>query len=107
MEQIRATERQTSGVTYEGSHMRGAPVGWTWGEGVEDALRGLDESEESALVVLKLDIKGETLLLDSTSNPSADELGSKLPQNEPCYAFFAWPHSFVSPPRRDIGERGL
>lgn len=46
-----------------------------------------------------IDSKAESLEVKSTGNPTADELGAALPRDEPCYAFFAWPHSS----RRDIG----
>ncbi|KAF8919315.1 hypothetical protein CPB85DRAFT_1278538 [Mucidula mucida] len=98
MATVRAAERKAGGVTYEASHVRSTPS-WKWDDGVEEALKELDEGEGTGLVVLTVDSKAEGLLIKSTGSPSADELGAALPQDEPCYAFFAWPHT---PGQRDI-----
>lgn len=52
MATVRAAERSAGGVTYEASHVRSTPVGWKWADGVESALKELDEGEDTGLVVL-------------------------------------------------------
>ena len=53
MENVRAAERQAGGANYaSASHVHSTPMGWKWADGVEDALRNLDSSEGSGLVVL-------------------------------------------------------
>ncbi len=51
MATVRAAERKAGGVTYEASHVRSTPS-WKWDDGVEEALKELDEGEGTGLVVL-------------------------------------------------------
>ncbi|KAJ9096368.1 hypothetical protein QFC21_005189 [Naganishia friedmannii] len=72
-----------------------------WGQGVEEALKGLLEGgKEGNVVVLSIDAKSETIII-SPSSPSGsackpEELATRLPGKEPSYAFYAWPSSSTS-----------
>lgn len=117
---VRAAE---SGGAYEGSRVRtnhiGTGVGLHWTEEVETAVKDLGGGNGSVILVIvsphgscwewptenpmqKIDTKTETLVLDFVKEITIDSLGASLPPSEPCYAFFAWPHSHTSPPRREI-----
>ncbi|RDB21542.1 Twinfilin [Hypsizygus marmoreus] len=103
MADVRAAE---SGGAYEGSRTRashiGTGVGLHWSQNVDDAVKQLGQGETSALVIINIDTKTETLVVGSASEITVDQLGSSLPPSEPCYAFFAWPHTHASLPRREI-----
>ncbi|KAF8078071.1 hypothetical protein FPV67DRAFT_1463996 [Lyophyllum atratum] len=103
MADVRAAE---SGSTYEGSRTRashlGTGVGLHWSQDLEEAVRQLGKSEGSAVVVIEIDRATETLVIKATSDANVETFASALPQSQPCYALFAWPHAYTSPPRRDI-----
>ncbi|KAJ3799410.1 hypothetical protein GGU11DRAFT_870729 [Lentinula aff. detonsa] len=105
MEDIRLAELSYA-PTYEGSRARtsivGTGVGLNWTTNVENAVTELGQEEGSGIVILTIDPAAETLLLSSKSPVTIDTLKSSLPSSEPCYAFFAWPHSHSDPPRREI-----
>jgi len=105
MADIMAAERENGGGAYDGSRSRqnhlGAGVGLNWSPDVEDAVKELITGEGSRLVVINIDAM-ETLQLTSAADVSVDELSTALPSSEPSYAFFAWPHTHTSPPRREI-----
>jgi len=106
MEAVKAAERQAGGGGYDGSRSRqshiGTGVGLNWTEDVENAVRELGSGDGSALVIISINPSSETLLLSTVTECSVEELGAALPASEPSYAFFAWPHSITSPPRREI-----
>ncbi|KAI0780732.1 actin depolymerizing protein [Trametes elegans] len=106
MEEVKAAEREAGGRTYEGSRARqnhvGQGVGLKWSDEAEDAIKQLGTSEGSHLVVLSIDPATETLLLSSTQETDVSSLGSSIPPSDPSYAFFAWPQSITTPPRREI-----
>ncbi|KAJ6547039.1 hypothetical protein B0H19DRAFT_1163633 [Mycena capillaripes] len=104
MADVRAAERQAGGLSvYQGSRARASPIGKTigmpWATELEDAVKGLSEGDDSALVVATIDMTSETLVLHSTSQTAANDVGASLPPDGACYAFFAWKHA---PSRRDI-----
>ncbi|KAG5646698.1 hypothetical protein DXG03_002688 [Asterophora parasitica] len=103
---VRAAE---SGNGYEGSRARASHlrtgVGYSWAQDLRDALVQLGQAEGGALLVLGVDSTSgaETLTLKSSnSETTVDTLGSALPPAQPCYALFAWPHTYFSPPKREI-----
>ncbi|KDQ60680.1 hypothetical protein JAAARDRAFT_31659 [Jaapia argillacea MUCL 33604] len=105
MEEVKKAEREAD--VYRGSSVRTGhselgKLGFEWGEGVEAALKGLGEGDGTGLVVLSVDTTKESLVLKSSQECTISQLGSALPPSEPCYAFLAWPHSYTSPPRREI-----
>ncbi|KZT11309.1 actin depolymerizing protein [Laetiporus sulphureus 93-53] len=106
MEAVKAAEREAGAGGYEGSRARqnhiGQGVGLKWHEEAENAVRELGLGDGSALVLTSIDPTTETLLLSSSAERSIDGLSSAIPPSEPSYAFFAWPHSITSPPRREI-----
>ncbi|KAI9057859.1 actin depolymerizing protein [Trametes sanguinea] len=106
MEAVKAAEREAGGRSYEGSRARqnhvGQGVGLKWSNEAEDAIKDMGAADDSRLVVLSIDPATETLLLSSTQEIEVSALGSALPASDPAYAFFAWPHSITSPPRREI-----
>ncbi|GLB35071.1 putative actin depolymerizing protein [Lyophyllum shimeji] len=103
MADVRAAE---SGSTYEGSRARanhlGTGVGLHWSQDLEEAVRRLGHGDGCEVVVIGIDRASETLVINSTSEASVETIGSSLPPFQPCYAFLAWPHSYTSPPRREI-----
>ncbi|KAF9457234.1 hypothetical protein BDZ94DRAFT_1326422 [Collybia nuda] len=103
MAEIRAAE---SGNAYGGSRARvnhiGTGVGLVWSREVEDAVRDLGAGSGCAVVVVKIDSNSEMLTLAFASEITIESLGPSLPVSEPCYAFFAWPHTHTSPSRREI-----
>ncbi|CDO72895.1 hypothetical protein BN946_scf185002.g80 [Trametes cinnabarina] len=106
MEAVKAAEREAGGRSYEGSrarqnHVRQG-VGLKWSNEAQDAIKDLGAAEDSRLVVLSIDPATETLLLSSTQEIDVSGLGNAIPATDPSYAFFAWPHSLTSPPRREI-----
>ncbi|KAH8106779.1 actin depolymerizing protein [Cristinia sonorae] len=107
MAAVKAAEREAGGLHYEGSQARRNPLGSTamgfkWEEKAEEALKDLASSEEGHLVVLSLDSQETVVLQNVVSGCAADTVGSSLPPSNPCYAFFSWPQSITSPPRRII-----
>ncbi|KAJ3905364.1 hypothetical protein F5879DRAFT_950964 [Lentinula edodes] len=105
MEDIRLAERSNA-PSYEGSRARtsivGTGVGLNWTADVESAVKEMGNSDESGLVVITIDTASETLVLSSVAPMKIDTLKSSLPSSEPCYAFFAWPHDYTDPPRREV-----
>ncbi|KAF5386823.1 hypothetical protein D9615_001623 [Tricholomella constricta] len=105
MADVRAAE---SGDGYEGSRTRASHlrtgVGFAWAQDLEQAVVQLGQGEACALIVLEVDRATETLTLISTSEINIDILGSALPSSQPCYALFAWPHAYTTPPRREISK---
>ncbi|KAJ7074294.1 actin depolymerizing protein [Mycena amicta] len=104
MADVRAAERQAGGLSaYQGSRARtthiGQTIGMAWAEDLQEAVKGLSEGDDSVLVVLTIDMASETLALHSSATIEADQVGSALPGDGACYAFFAWKHA---PSRRDI-----
>ncbi|KAF9453252.1 actin depolymerizing protein [Macrolepiota fuliginosa MF-IS2] len=101
MADVRAAESN-----YEGSRARAAPlgsgVGFRWAPEVEEAITELGRGDNSAIVILTVDPQTETLLLKSSSEITVDQLRSTVPKAEPSYSLFAWPHSYSSPPRREL-----
>ncbi|KAI8998459.1 actin depolymerizing protein [Trametes punicea] len=106
MEEVKAAEREAGGRSYEGSRARqnhvGQGVGLKWSNEAEEAIKDMGAAEDSRLVVLSIDPTTETLLLSSTQEVDVSSLGSAIPASDPSYAFFAWPQSVTSPPRREI-----
>jgi len=107
MAAIKAAEREAGGAHYEGSRARRNPLGSAamglqWEEGAENALKELAEGQEGHLVVLSIDAQENTVLHSVVPGCSPASLGSSIPQSEPSYAFFAWPHTLTTPPRREI-----
>ncbi|KAF8969943.1 hypothetical protein BDZ97DRAFT_1957569 [Flammula alnicola] len=104
MADLRASESETA--TYEGSRARashvGTGVGLNWSEEVENAVAELGRGSESAIVIITINSQTETLALHAAEDVIIDSLGSSLPQSEPCYAFFAWQHSFEPNAGREI-----
>jgi len=102
---IRAAER-VNAPAYEGSRARtsivGTGVGLNWTAEVENAVEELGRGEEGSIVTVSIDTGSETLVLSSASSATIDSFKSSLPASEPCYAFFAWPHNYTDPPRREI-----
>ncbi|KAF8201637.1 hypothetical protein BJ912DRAFT_946001 [Pholiota molesta] len=86
----------TAETTYEGSRGRashiGAGVGLNWSEEVENSVRELGQGSGSAIVVITINPQTETLALATAEEITVESLGTSLPQAEPCYAFFTWPH---------------
>ena len=83
--------RLKSEGTQGGSHL-----GFPWQEDVEAALLGLRKEvgspSEANLVLLKIDLGGEQVVLaDQPQLVQPSDLGSALPNGEPCYAFYAHP----------------
>ncbi|KAJ7047287.1 hypothetical protein C8F04DRAFT_1449 [Mycena alexandri] len=98
MADVRAAERQAGGLSaYQGSRARtthiGQTIGMPWSPDLEEAVKGLAESDDSALVVATIDLPSETLVLHSTSPTVAADVGGCLPPDGACYAFFAWKHA--------------
>ncbi|KAL0947472.1 hypothetical protein HGRIS_013577 [Hohenbuehelia grisea] len=107
MADVRAAERAASeGSTYRGSRERQNPLGnglgLGWVDDVERAVKELGSGEGSRLIVITIDPQTELLQLASEADITVEELVASLPQSEPCYALFAWPHSHTNPPRREI-----
>ncbi|KAI0647244.1 actin depolymerizing protein [Trametes meyenii] len=106
MEEVKAAEREAGGRNYEGSRARqshvGQGVGLKWSSEAESAIKDLAESDDSRVVVLSIDPATETLLLSSAQEIDVSSLGTALPASDPAYAFFAWPQSITTPPRREI-----
>ncbi|KAI0332117.1 actin depolymerizing protein [Cubamyces sp. BRFM 1775] len=106
MEEVKAAEREAGGRSYEGSRARqnhvGQGVGLKWSDEAQKAIEDMGASEDSRLVVLSIDPATETLLLSSAQEIDISNLGSSIPAADPSYAFFAWPQSITSPPRREI-----
>ncbi|KZZ87250.1 Actin-binding, cofilin/tropomyosin type [Ascosphaera apis ARSEF 7405] len=87
---------------------RGVP--FPVGEGVEDALKGLET--EGNVVRLNMDISTETLtLIDTASDKSASDIPSLIPTDRPQYTFFRYPGSsallfiYTCPPNSSIKDR--
>ncbi|KAG6903180.1 hypothetical protein C0995_002723 [Termitomyces sp. Mi166 len=103
MADVRTTE---SASAYEGSRARvnhiGAGVGLRWSQGLQDSVKQLAQGEQGAIVIMAIDTPTETLILKSTSEASIQALPTLLPSSQPCYALFAWPHEYSTPPRREI-----
>ncbi|KAJ3516718.1 hypothetical protein NLJ89_g945 [Agrocybe chaxingu] len=101
---LRAAENEIA--SYEGSRTRashvGTGVGLNWSEEVEKMVIELSRGNGDSLVILSIDPTTETLTLHSATETSVTALGASLPPSEPCYAFFAWNHSFGSNPLREI-----
>ncbi|CAA7267890.1 unnamed protein product [Cyclocybe aegerita] len=101
---LRTAENKSA--SYEGSRTRashvGTSVGLNWSEEVEDAVVELSRGDGDSLVILSIDPATETLTLHSATETSVTALGASLPSSEPCYAFFAWNHSFESNALREI-----
>ncbi|TBU35777.1 hypothetical protein BD311DRAFT_680384 [Dichomitus squalens] len=106
MEAVKAAEREAGGRIYEGSRARQNHVGQgvflKWSPEAEEAIKDLVTADDSRLVILSIDPATETLLLTSTNQIDVSQLGSSLPLDSPSYAFFAWPQSITSPPRREV-----
>ncbi|KAI0372856.1 actin depolymerizing protein [Pilatotrama ljubarskyi] len=106
MEAVKAAEREAGGRSYEGSRARqnhvGQGVGLKWSDEAQDAIKDLGASGDSRVVVLSIDPGTETLQLTSSQAVEVSNLASSIPSSDPSYAFFAWPQSITSPPRRDI-----
>jgi len=104
MADVRAAERQAGGLSvYQGSRARtthiGKTIGMPWTPELEDAVKGLGDGDDSVLVVATIDMASETLVLHSTSQTAAGDVGASLPPDGASYAFFAWKHA---PSRRDV-----
>ncbi|RPD66332.1 actin depolymerizing protein [Lentinus tigrinus ALCF2SS1-7] len=106
MEEVKAAEREAGGRSYEGSQARqnhvGQGVSLKWSPEVEEAVKELGATEESRLVVFNIDPATEGLHLTFNSAVDVSQVGNSLPPSDPAYAFFAWPQSHTSPPRREI-----
>jgi len=125
LEDIKAAERESGTNTpYEGARRQASPLvaghGLNWSEGVEQAVKSLGEEEDEKVIVVvcvkitscpqsfnfhsiqTIDVPTETLVVSTVTSTSADTLKSALPSSEPCYAFFAWNHSFTNPPKREL-----
>ncbi|KAH9857081.1 actin depolymerizing protein [Lenzites betulinus] len=106
MEAVKAAEREAGGINYEGSRARQSHVaqgvGLKWTDEAVDAIKELGAAEDTRLVVLSIDPATESLLLTSAQEIDISSLGSSLPPSDPSYAFFAWPQSVTSPPRREV-----
>ncbi|KXN85491.1 Twinfilin [Leucoagaricus sp. SymC.cos] len=104
MADVRAAE--SGSASYEGSRPRASHVssgvGFKWTPEVEDAVTELGRGDNCALLVLTINPETETVLLQSISEITIDQLASTIPRDQPCYAFFAWPQSYSSPPRREL-----
>lgn len=94
---VRAAERAAGATSYEGmrakkSHM--GAIGLKWTEEAESAVKALaDAGAESALVLLSVDMDQESLVLkDSAKGVSADQVGQRIPADEPSFALYSWPH---------------
>ncbi|KAJ7915479.1 hypothetical protein B0H13DRAFT_2324260 [Mycena leptocephala] len=103
MADVRAAERQAGGLSvYQGSRARtshiGKTIGMPWAADLEDAVKDLAEGDD-VLVIATIDMASEALVLHSTSQTTAGDVGASLPPDGACYAFFAWKHA---PSRRDI-----
>ncbi|KAI0928660.1 hypothetical protein AcW2_004599 [Taiwanofungus camphoratus] len=106
MEAVKAAEREAGGSSYDGSRARknhiGTRVGLNWSEEVEKAFKELCVGDGSTVMTISIDPLSEALVLSSITSCDANRLGSALAASEPSYAFFAWPQSITSPPRREI-----
>ncbi|KAF5373181.1 hypothetical protein D9758_001635 [Tetrapyrgos nigripes] len=107
LEDIKAAERESGTSTpYEGARKMASPLvtghGLNWSEEVEQAVKALGEDEEEKILVIMIDVKTETLKLSNTITGGASSLKTALPSSEPCYAFFAWNHSYSNSPKREL-----
>lgn len=100
---VRAAESSGSynGSRTRASHVR-TRVELQWTQEVEAAVKYLASSDNCAVVVVTIDPNAEKLVLQSKSETTVEKLGASLPPSEPCYAFFAWPHSYSTTTRREI-----
>ncbi|KAJ7179058.1 hypothetical protein C8R46DRAFT_1173504 [Mycena filopes] len=85
MVDVRAAERQAGGLSaYQGSRARtthiGQTIGMPWSKDLEDAVKSLAESDDSALVIATIDLASETLVLQSSSPTVAADVGSFSPR---------------------------
>ncbi|KIY43571.1 actin depolymerizing protein [Fistulina hepatica ATCC 64428] len=103
----RAAERE-SGLhsAYSASRPNGglfaARTGFVWSDDLEEAIQQLAKSDDCRLLIVTVDPKTETLVLQSSTELSMASLPSSIPVSDPCYAIVAWPHTLTSPPRREI-----
>ncbi|THV07942.1 actin depolymerizing protein [Dendrothele bispora CBS 962.96] len=107
LEDIKAAERESGTNTpYEGARRTASPLvtghGLNWSEEVEQAVKSLGEEEEEKVLVVTIDVPTETLTVSKLTPVSANTLKTALPSSEPCYAFFAWNHSYTNPPKREL-----
>lgn len=103
MADLRLAESGTDSL--RGSQARinhiGTGVGFNWSIEVEEAVTELARGEGCALVVVAVDSRTETLVLEKSSEITIETLGLALPPSEPCYAILAWPHTLTGVPRRE------
>ncbi|PFH50691.1 hypothetical protein AMATHDRAFT_75483 [Amanita thiersii Skay4041] len=101
---IRAAEN--SSLSYQGSRARTSHfetgVGFQWSEEAENAIVILSRRDDCTLAVFQVEPTTETVQLLSFDNISMSELAEPFPPSDPCYAFLAWPHTYTTPPRREI-----
>ncbi|KAF8636544.1 hypothetical protein AX17_003356 [Amanita inopinata Kibby_2008] len=101
---IRAAESDS--ISYQGTRARTShidtSVGFRWSEEAETAIVNLGRGDGCAVVVIQVDPEIETLTLTCSKDISIEHLPEALPTVDPCYVFFAWPHSLTTPPRREI-----
>ncbi|KAK7693694.1 hypothetical protein QCA50_003265 [Cerrena zonata] len=95
--EIKAAERAAGGAGYEAnrekrSHL-GDRVGFQWSEETDEAVRSLEGSDDSRLIVLTVDAPSETIHVLSNAECTVDQLASSIPPDQPSYGFFAWPRS--------------
>ncbi|TCD63294.1 Twinfilin-1 [Steccherinum ochraceum] len=107
MAAVKAAEREAGGSYYEGSRARRNPLGsqamgLTWDQESEDAVREMGSSGDRRLVILVIDSQENTKLHSVVAECSPDALTAYIPESVPSYAFYAYPHTFTQPPRRDI-----
>ncbi|KAJ6608614.1 hypothetical protein B0H10DRAFT_2067383 [Mycena sp. CBHHK59/15] len=99
----RAAERADGNLgAYQGSRTRtshiGKTIGMPWTPELEDAVKALNDGDDSILVVATIDLPTETLVLYAATPTAPADVGAALPADGACYAFYAW----VQPARRDI-----
>ncbi|CAL1705028.1 unnamed protein product [Somion occarium] len=106
LEAVKAAEREAGGAGYEASREKrshiGDRVGFQWTEEADNAVKALQDGDDSRLVILTVDTSSECLQFASSIECAVHELSAYLPPSDPCYAFFAWPHTITPEPRRDI-----
>ncbi|KAJ7261296.1 actin depolymerizing protein [Mycena haematopus] len=78
MADVRAAEREAGGLSvYQGSRARtthmGKTIGMPWTADLEDAVKSLNEGDDSVLVVATIDMASENLILHSISPTAADD----------------------------------
>ncbi|KAH9063356.1 actin depolymerizing protein [Lactarius vividus] len=94
MADIKAAEREAGGTPHNVNAARtspfGASVGLKWSSDVEAAVRDLADATEDHVVIITIDPSSETLVLGEAAVITVDQLGSKIPSSNPCFAFFSW-----------------